>query len=129
MCDEAERAGKDVPDYVVEEFQTGRLRLTAEDPDDPVNFPRVLLIWRANLFASSMKGHEYMPRHLLSTDDAVTATETPPELRPTEVTWREDAAMGKLDLSVAIDFRRRSGSRTTTGSRRATATGPWPAAR
>ncbi|WP_406221430.1 hypothetical protein [Streptomyces canus] len=50
-----------------------------------------------------------MPRHLLSTDDTVTATQTPPELRPTEVTWREDAPVGKLDLSVAVDFRRRSG--------------------
>ncbi|MFC9084546.1 molybdopterin-dependent oxidoreductase, partial [Streptomyces sp. NPDC057062] len=58
-----------------------------------------------NLFASSMKGHEFMLRHLLGTDDAVTAAETPPELRPTEVTWREEAPVGKLDLSVAVDFR------------------------
>jgi len=105
VCDEAERAGKDVPQYVVEELKAGRLRFAAEDPDDPANFPRVLLIWRANLFASSMKGHEFMLRHLLGTDDAVTAAETPPELRPTEVTWREEAPVGKLDLSVAVDFR------------------------
>ncbi len=105
VCDEAERAGKDVPEYVVEELKAGRLRFAAEDPDDPANFPRVLLIWRANLFASSMKGHEYMLRHLLGTDDAVTAAETPPEVRPKDVTWRERAPVGKLDLSVAVDFR------------------------
>ncbi|MEU1600408.1 nitrate reductase subunit alpha [Streptomyces sp. NPDC005708] len=105
VCDEAERAGKEVPEYVVEELKAGRLRFAAEDPDDPANFPRVLLIWRANLFASSMKGHEYMLRHLLGTDDAVTAAETPLELRPKDVTWRERAPVGKLDLSVAVDFR------------------------
>ncbi|HEX5349256.1 MAG TPA: nitrate reductase subunit alpha [Pseudonocardiaceae bacterium] len=105
LCDDAERAGMDVPDYVVEQLKAGTLRFAAEDPDDPANFPRVLTVWRANLFASSMKGHEYLLRHLLGTDDAVTATETPPELRPTEVTWRDPAPVGKLDLSVAVDFR------------------------
>ncbi|MEV5987506.1 nitrate reductase subunit alpha [Streptomyces sp. NPDC052051] len=105
ICDEAEQAGKEVGEYVVEELKAGRLRFAAEDPDDPANFPRVLLIWRANLFASSMKGHEYMLRHLLGTDDAVTATETPPRLRPTDVVWREPAPVGKLDLSVTLDFR------------------------
>lgn len=39
VCDEAERAGKDVPQYVVEELKAGRLRFAAEDPDDPANFP------------------------------------------------------------------------------------------
>lgn len=105
VCDEAERAGMGVAEYVVDQLTTGALRFAAEDPDDPVNFPRVLTVWRANLFASSMKGHEYMLRHLLGTDDAVTATETPPLLRPTEVTWRDPAPVGKLDLSVALDFR------------------------
>jgi nitrate reductase alpha subunit len=105
LCDEAQRAGMDVADYVVEHLKAGTLRFAAEDPDDPANFPRVLTVWRANLFASSMKGHEYLLRHLLGTDDAVTATETPPQLRPTEVSWRDPAPIGKLDLSVAVDFR------------------------
>ncbi|MGH3797962.1 MAG: nitrate reductase subunit alpha [Pseudonocardiaceae bacterium] len=105
LCDAAEQAGVPVGDYVVEQLRTGDLRFAAEDPDDPVNFPRVLMVWRANLFASSMKGHEYLLRHLLGTDDAVTAAETPPELRPTEVTWRDPAPVGKLDLSVTVDFR------------------------
>ncbi len=104
MCDEAERAGKDVPQYVVEELKAAAA-VRRRGPRRPGQLPRVLLIWRANLFASSMKGHEFMLRHLLGTDDAVTAAETPPELRPTEVTWREEAPVGKLDLSVAVDFR------------------------
>ncbi|MBO0877278.1 MAG: nitrate reductase subunit alpha, partial [Pseudonocardia sp.] len=105
LCDDAERAGATVPDHVVEQLRSGALRFAAEDPDDPANWPRVLMVWRANLFASSMKGHEYLLRHLLGADHAVTATETPPELRPTEVVWRDQAPVGKLDLSVAVDFR------------------------
>src|SRR5699024_5437321 len=83
----------------------GSLRSAAEHPDDPANHPRVLTVWRANLFASSMKGHEYMLRHLLGTGDSVTASETPPAARPTELTWHEQAPTGKLDLSIAMDFR------------------------
>ena len=38
-------------------------------------------------------------------DSAVRAEESPPELRPSEVAWREEAAEGKLDLLTTIDFR------------------------
>ena len=76
-----------------------------EDPDDPANWPRVMTVWRANLLGSSGKGMEYFMRHLLGADDAVRAEESPPQLRPAEVTWREEAPRGKLDLLTAIDFR------------------------
>jgi nitrate reductase alpha subunit len=105
IADAAEAAGKPLNDYVVEELKSGNLRFAAEDPDNPRNWPRVLTVWRANLFASSMKGHEYMLRHLLGTDDAATAEETPPADRPSEVVWHDEAPRGKLDLSVAVDFR------------------------
>jgi nitrate reductase / nitrite oxidoreductase, alpha subunit len=105
LADEATAAGQDVAEHVVGQLRSGELRFAAEDPDDPVNWPRVLLVWRANLFASSMKGHEYLLKHLLGTDHAVTAEETPPEARPSEVVWRDEAPRGKLDLSVAVDFR------------------------
>ncbi|HEX6501484.1 MAG TPA: nitrate reductase subunit alpha [Micromonosporaceae bacterium] len=105
VCAEADAAGVPVPDHVVSKLRDGSLRFAAEDPDDPDNFPRVLMVWRANLFASSMKGQEYMLRHLLGTDNAVNADEAPPDRRPVEVTWREPAPVGKLDLSVAVDFR------------------------
>jgi nitrate reductase alpha subunit len=105
LADEADRAGTEIGEYIVEQLRAGRLHFAAEDPDNPANWPRVLTVWRANLFASSMKGQEYLFRHLLGTDDAVSAEETPPESRPAEVTWRDEAPRGKLDLSVAVDFR------------------------
>lgn len=105
LADEAARDGVPVSDYVVQELRSGRLRFACEDPDDPVNFPRVLTVWRANLLGSSGKGMEYFMRHLLGTDDAVRAEETAPPLRPADVTWRDPAPRGKLDLLTAIDFR------------------------
>ena len=61
------------PDYIIAELRAGRLRFAGEDPDNPVNFPRVMTIWRANLLGSSGKGMEYFMRHLLGVDDAVRA--------------------------------------------------------
>ena len=105
LADEADAAGKEVGDYVVDELQAGRLHFAANDPDNPANFPRVLTVWRSNLLGSSGKGHEYFLRHLLGADNAVAAEECPPDERPAEVTWREEAPEGKLDLLVAVDFR------------------------
>jgi nitrate reductase alpha subunit len=62
-------------------------------------------VWRANLLGSSGKGMEYFMRHLLGVEDAVRAQESPPDLRPKEVTWRDQAPRGKLDLLTTIDFR------------------------
>ncbi len=105
LADQAEAAGKDVGEYVVEELEAGRLGFAAADPDNPANFPRVLTVWRSNLLGSSGKGHEYFLRHLLGADNAVAATECPPDARPAEVVWRDPAPEGKLDLLVDIDFR------------------------
>ncbi len=103
---EAERDGRQPADHVVDELKAGRLRFAAADPDDPANFPRVLTVWRANLLTSSGKGHEYFLKHLLgSASEAVRAEESPPELRPAEVAWREEAPRGKVDLLTTIDFR------------------------
>ncbi len=101
----AAEAGKSVGDYVVDELTAGRLGFAGEDPDNPVNFPRVMTIWRANLLGSSGKGMEYFMKHLLGTDHAVRAEQTPEHLRPADVRWREPAPVGKLDLAVTIDFR------------------------
>jgi nitrate reductase alpha subunit len=106
LTEEAEHEGIGAPDYVVRELQAGRLRFAAEDPGAPENFPRMLTLWRSNLLGSSSKGHEYFLRHLLGvTTAAVRNTESEPELRPTDVVWREQAAEAKLDLLVTIDFR------------------------
>jgi nitrate reductase alpha subunit len=105
LADEAEAAGRPVAEHVVEELKAERLGFAGEDPDAPENFPRVLTIWRANLLGSSAKGNEYFLKHLLGTDSSVNAAEAPPEARPRDVVWREEAPVGKLDLLLTLDFR------------------------
>jgi nitrate reductase alpha subunit len=106
LADEAERAGVEVADHVVSELRAGRLRFACEDPDARDNHPKVMTVWRANLLGSSGKGHEYFLKHLLGTkENEVRAEESPPELRPKDVDWHEQAPEGKLDLLTTIDFR------------------------
>ncbi|WP_413787642.1 nitrate reductase subunit alpha [Streptomyces griseoaurantiacus] len=105
LADEAEAAGRPVAEHIVDELTSGRLGFAGEDPDAPENFPRVLTVWRANLLGSSAKGNEYFLKHLLGTDHSVRAAEAPPEARPRDVVWREEAPTGKLDLLLTLDFR------------------------
>jgi nitrate reductase alpha subunit len=105
LADEAERERVPPDAYIVDQLRSGRLRFAAEDPGDPANWPRVLTVWRANLLGASGKGNEYFLRHLLGTDAAVRAEQTPAQARPAEVTWRDEAVEGKLDLLVTMDFR------------------------
>jgi nitrate reductase / nitrite oxidoreductase, alpha subunit len=71
----------------------------------------VFFVWRSNLLGSSGKGQEYFMRHLLgAVHDGPRADELPPEERPVDVAWRDEAPRGKLDLLVNVDFRM-----TTTG--------------
>ncbi|MFE6828435.1 nitrate reductase subunit alpha [Streptomyces sp. NPDC057690] len=105
LADEAAAVDRSVADHVVEELKAGRLRFAGEDPDAPENFPRVLTVWRANLLGSSAKGNEYFLRHLLGTDSSVRAAEAPPDARPRDVVWRDEAPEGKLDLLLSLDFR------------------------
>ncbi len=105
IADEAAAAGVAAPEYIKQQLLSGDLKFAIEDPDAPENWPRVLTIWRANLLGSSSKGNEYFLKHLLGTDHAVRAEETPEDLRPEDVDWREDAPVGKLDLLVSLDFR------------------------
>jgi nitrate reductase alpha subunit len=106
LVDEAEQNGRHPAEHVVEELKAGRLHFACEDPGDPANQPKVMTVWRANILGSSGKGHEYFLRHLLGTkENAVMADESPPELRPHDVAWREEGSDGKLDLLTTIDFR------------------------
>ena len=103
---DADLEGIAVDDYVVRELKAERLRFACEDPDAPESFPRVLTVWRSNLLGSSSKGHEYFLKHLLGVDsNAVANEESPPEQRPRDVRWRDEAPEGKLDLLVTLDFR------------------------
>jgi len=104
---EAEAAGTDPKQYVIDELRSGRLRMACEDPDAPENYPRNLFIWRSNLLGSSGKGHEYFLRHLLGTSDGVQGGELggSTAVTPDEVEWHEAAPEGKLDLLTTLDFR------------------------
>lgn len=105
LADEAEAAGRPVGEHVVGQLKAGRLRFAGEDPDAPENYPRVLTVWRANLLGSSAKGNEYFLRHLLGAESSVRAAEAPPQARPRDVVWRQEAPTGKLDLLLTLDFR------------------------
>jgi nitrate reductase alpha subunit len=104
---EAERAGIGIEEYVASAMQEGRIRMACEDPDNPSNFPRNLFIWRANLFGSSGKGHEYFLRHFLGTSHGLQGKDLGEMggLKPQEVAWRDPAPDGKLDLVTTLDFR------------------------
>ncbi len=105
LADEAKAAGVPAGEYIASQLKAGKLQFAAEDPDAEENWPRALTLWRANLLGNSAKGDEYFLKHLLGTDHAVNAKETPPELRPKDMVWREQAPEGKLDLLLTLDFR------------------------
>ncbi|WP_163649610.1 nitrate reductase subunit alpha [Modicisalibacter sp. 'Wilcox'] len=103
----AEAAGLSTKDYVVQQLKAGKLAFAAEDPDNPQNFPRNLFIWRSNLLGSSGKGHDYLLKYLLGANHGVQGKDlgSMDGVKPEEVTWRDEAAEGKLDLLVTLDFR------------------------
>ncbi len=103
---DAQAAGVDPKQHVVNGLKDGSLRLSCEDPDHPNNWPRNLFVWRSNLLGSSGKGHEYFLKHLLGTTHGVQGKDLgAEEAKPQEVVWHETAPEGKLDLLVTIDFR------------------------
>ncbi|MDI3468861.1 MAG: Respiratory nitrate reductase alpha chain [Pseudolabrys sp.] len=107
LAAEAEKAGNPVKEHVVASLKSGRIAMACEDPDNPVNFPRNLFIWRSNLFGSSGKGHEYFLRHFLGTRHGLQGKDLG-EMgsdKPHDVAWRDPAPEGKLDLVVTLDFR------------------------
>ncbi|OBH92931.1 nitrate reductase subunit alpha [Mycobacterium sp. E2733] len=105
VADEAHAAGRDVADYVAEQLGQRKLKLAVTDPDNPVNWPRVLTVWRANLIGSSGKGGEYFLRHLLGTDSNAQAEPPAGGTAPVDVRCEGDIPEGKLDLMMSIDFR------------------------
>ncbi|MGE0523673.1 MAG: nitrate reductase subunit alpha [Variibacter sp.] len=107
LAAEAEKAGSGIKEHVVAGLKSGSLSMACEDPDNPVNFPRNLFIWRSNLFGSSGKGHEYFLRHFLGTRHGLQGKDLGEEGRekPRDVAWRDKAPEGKLDLVTTLDFR------------------------
>jgi nitrate reductase / nitrite oxidoreductase, alpha subunit len=108
LYEEAVAAGASTPEqiaqYVAKRLKEKTLQFAIEDPDHEANFPRNLIVWRANLISSSGKGHEYFLKHLLGTTHGL-MNDDQDSLRPQEITWREQAPEGKLDLLINLDFR------------------------
>lgn len=107
IAGQAQAAGMTPVDYTVESLKKGSLRFAAEQPDDPQNFPRNLFVWRSNLLGSSGKGHEYMLKYLLGTENGIQGEDlgTQGGVMPEEVEWCDQGGEGKLDLVVTLDFR------------------------
>ena len=103
---DAQAKGMDPKDYVAQSLKNGSLTLSCEDPDNPMNWPRNMFVWRSNLLGSSGKGHEYFLKHLLGTSNGVQGKDLgPQDAKPQEVKWHANAPEGKLDLLVTLDFR------------------------
>ncbi len=103
---DAQGAGVDPKQHVVNGLKDGSLRMSCEDPDHPNNWPRNLFVWRSNLLGSSGKGHEYFLKHLLGTTNGIQGKDLGvDDAKPQEVEWHDKAPEGKLDLLVTIDFR------------------------
>ena len=107
LAREAERAGIGIQEFVASALMEDRICMACEDPDNPSNFPRNLFIWRANLFGSSGKGHEYFLRQFLGTTHGLQGKDLGEMggLKPQEVAWHDPAPEGKLDLVTTLDFR------------------------
>ncbi len=107
ICREALDRGattdQEIVSDTVHRLKSGDLHFAIEDPDNPINFPRILFLWRANLLGASGKGHEYFLKHLLGVDNSVFNTESPDP--PEEIIRREPAPEGKLDLLVTSELR------------------------
>ena len=79
-------------------LKDGTLKMSCEDPDNPINFPRNLFVWRSNLLGSSGKGHEYFlqaPRWARSTACRARTSARPAARKPQEVGVARRTAPGR----------------------------------
>ncbi len=94
-------------DYIVKQLKSNDLQMSCDDPDNELNYPRNLFIWRSNLLGSSGKGHEYLLKHLLGTQHGVKGKDLGESggKKPLHVKWHDNEVVGKLDLLTTLDFR------------------------
>lgn len=107
IAEDAMRAGAkndaEIVDYTAKEIKKGSLQFAIEDPDAPENWPRNLMIWRANALGSSARGQEYFFKFLLGTHHNIDCDEVAkPHIK--EMKWRE-SPLGKLDLITDLNMR------------------------
>lgn len=108
VVEEARKAGatteEAIKQHVADRLKRGDLRYAVTDPDAEVNWPRVWFIWRGNAIGTSAKGHEYFLDHYLGTHHNHVADEAA-KGHVDDVTWRDAAVSGKMDLVVDLNFR------------------------
>jgi nitrate reductase alpha subunit len=90
--------------WFARKLRAGELDFALSDVDAPANHPKVLWVYRGNLIGTSMRGHFYALRHLLGTHDNVLGQERAQGL-VSEIRWRDEAPLGKLDLLVNVNLR------------------------
>ncbi len=95
---------EEIAAWVAKQFETGEFDFALSDVDAPENHPKVLTIWRGNLFGTSTRGQEYGQKYLLGTHDNVLGGERSQEM-VNEVKWHEEVDVGKLDLVVSFNLR------------------------
>lgn len=93
-----------IKDHLVAQLKDKSVDFAYADPDAPENFPRNLIVWRANLLGSSAKGNEYFFKYLLGAKSGVFEPEHR-AVEPEEIKVRPECTDGKLDLLVSLDFR------------------------
>jgi len=94
----------EVGTWIAEQFQQGKFDFALSDVDANKNHPKVLTIWRGNLFGTSTRGQEYGQKYLLGTHDNVLGGERSQEMVE-EVKWHDKVDVGKLDLVVSFNLR------------------------
>ncbi len=95
---------EEIVKWVIEQLKKKKLRYAVQDPDAEENWPRIWFIWRANALMASAKGHEYFLKHYLGTDYNISALERAKDYVK-DITWRDHAPEGKMDLVIDINFR------------------------
>ena len=90
---------------MVKNLKDGSIKFAAEQPED--HYPRNMFIWRSNLLGSSGKGHEYMLKYLLGTENGIQGKDLglQGKVKPEEIEWKDQGTQGKLISVVTLDFR------------------------
>ena len=94
----------EITSWVARQFKDGKMDFALTDVDHKDNHPKVLTIWRGNLFGTSTRGQEYGQRYLLGTHDNVLGGERSKEMVK-EIKWHDQVDAGKLDLVVNFNLR------------------------
>ncbi|GBC93722.1 Respiratory nitrate reductase 1 alpha chain [bacterium HR15] len=110
LYEEAVQAGcktdDEVKEWVLRQFQEGKLNFALHRVDRRENQLKVLTVWRGNLIGTSMRGHELALKHFLGTHHNVLYDDEPARGLVREIEWDpQETPIGKLDLLVNLNIR------------------------